>query len=193
MEALETEVTRLRERRLRRCEEQLYAERHHVIEQVYRNLENKQKRSDWPMQLCIFRQLPIVKSFQDKMGMTKEQLMKELEEDGVKKLWRMNIGAWKEQTEKKFSSMLKISKQRFVDPEKVKIIERATARYLCTKCSPPGCERQKHAPIGLSFVEACRHRCPNLDKRQRKRATWRPEQFVADQKVQFTRFVVTWH
>ena len=180
--AIDTEVAEARERRLRRREEQLYAERRKAIEEAYRNLENKRRRSDWPLQLSVFRQLPVIKSLQDKMGMTKEQLLKQLDDVGVSKLSEMNIEAWKDQMEKRFSGVLGVPKKRFADPSKLNVIQRATARYLCKKCVPPG-EPTKRAPTSLSFVEACRHRCPGLDKAQKKNATWRPEQFVADQKV----------
>lgn len=183
---IEMEVTRYKEKKLCRQEEEYRTERCKLIEKTYRNLENRRKRTNWPMQLSIFRQLPIVKSLEDKMGLTKEQLQKKLKDAAIRKSIDLSIESWREEMEGRFSKMLRVPKKRFIDPDnpkKVKVVYRASSRFLCRRCSPTKAGQLKRAPESLSFVEACRHRCRGLDKKQRKEAVWKSDQFVADFKV----------
>jgi hypothetical protein len=179
--ALATEVTRAKDNRLRRQEEKLYSDRRQAIEKFYRNLENKHSRAEWPLQLSIFRQLPVITSLQDRAGLTAEQLLKEIDDVGVKKFCEMNIRAWRDQTERRFSKLLGVPAKRYTDFTRLKVFQRATSLYLCKECSKEG---HKTAPTSLSFVEACRHHC-SVQKSSKKTAAWSVDKFIADKKVRF--------
>ncbi|KAI5123768.1 hypothetical protein M0805_000357 [Coniferiporia weirii] len=189
---LEAEIIKMIEKRTRSTEEQAYAKRRGLVVQEYHRLRSTSS-SESPIivpTLSAFRELPIMKSLQNKHGMDPDDMAKKLKDPTLRSLLDDNLSSWRDKARNDFSAILGFRKYHPTSEKKLHPVDRLTSRFLCSKCMHQSSNRNQTSP--LDFEAACVHNCSHLTKKQKSKRDWSAAQFVLDHKaIKVTRDLFT--
>jgi len=192
---IDAEILCQAENEERRRKVQVQQMRRADITRYYNRIVEEKEYSVVPI-LAEFRELPIIKTLQDRDDATPvpsdtsrssstnraklpRPLESELKRSGlIGDIIDSDLKKWVHTALVAFDSMLgqpnwKSASTRFLHPA-----ERVTARFICTLCRSPS--KRRAAPESLSFREACAHECAGNAAAKKK---WRADQFVPYQMV----------
>ncbi|KAI0301661.1 hypothetical protein B0F90DRAFT_1719078 [Multifurca ochricompacta] len=149
--------------------------------------------------LAEFRELPIVKTLQDREDATpfssdtsrsslsnpaKAQHALESELKRSKLIGGMiskDLKRWVDTALGKFDAMLGRPNWKSASTRVLHPAERVTSRFICTLCHDT--PKQYGTPQSLEFREACVHQCIGRPKKGAAKRKWKAEQFAPDQKA----------
>lgn len=169
------------ETKSRRAAEEAFQKRREELTSKYNRLvEAAHMKAEVIPTLSEFRKLPIVERVQKIAPETSVSAQELKSSKFIDGLIKEDVVQWREKAKASLIGVLgnpsgDSHRASYLDP-----IKRLTARFRCKKCDARIVDRQDD--LGMSFAEACEHECKGGSKKAKK-AAWKPERFVPDQKV----------
>ncbi|TFK49102.1 hypothetical protein OE88DRAFT_465427 [Heliocybe sulcata] len=177
---VDLEITNLTRRRRRKQEEKSYAQNRARVALHYQRMKSAGVQQPMPS-LLEFHRLPVIKALESSAPQepTVDEQLKD--EAFLKDTLEKDLQKWRERARARLAAVLGFPDWNTTSNIKLHPVDRLTARFVCKLCRKVA---KKYEELGnLDFAGACAHMCPHLDKRQRAKYVWKPEQFAPDEKA----------